>query len=177
MTAATRSRPVRPVATYDHLMKRKRATKTLYFTEDDDLRNEFLGAQNAYAMAQMEPDDKVSLRRAKTDLEKITARLKGDPESIGNGKYERLMREFPPSDKQLEDWESTPEKYQGAKPQYDEDKFFPALLAATAREPEMTVEQATELCDEWTSGDIAQLVGTAIQLCNGGTSMDLNLGN
>jgi hypothetical protein len=182
MTTATRTR--RPAPTFDHLLKRKPRTKTLYFSDSEDLNAEFTAAQAAWSMAMIDTEAKVEQKKTKAELDKVIEKLKADPETrvvklqgIGNGKYERLQRQFPPSKEQIEEWESQSAKYETPKPQFDEDEFYPALLSVCAVEPAMTVEQAKELSEEWSGGDMAQLVGTAIALCQGSSAVDLNLGN
>lgn len=76
--------------------------------------------------------------------------------------YDRLISRFPPRG---------PDKKQGYG--YNPDKFGPALVAACCIDPEMTVEDATEIweSDAWNRGERMMLFMTAIEVCTTGLNV------
>ncbi len=58
--------------------------------------------------------------------------------------------------------------------EFNIDTFPPALLALTGSDPEMTVEEATEIFDAWGSGDAEILFSTALLVCKERTSIPLS---
>lgn len=58
--------------------------------------------------------------------------------------------------------------------EYNIDTFPPALLAATAIDPEMTVEDAQQIFDVWGSGDAEILFTQALLVCKERTSVPLS---
>jgi hypothetical protein len=76
--------------------------------------------------------------------------------------YDRLIAAHPPRPS---------DKKQGYG--YNPDKFGPAILAATCIDPEMTVEDATEIwkSDEWNRGERMMLLMAAIEVCTAGLNI------
>lgn len=70
--------------------------------------------------------------------------------AIGSSEYDELLASHPPTGKQKKDDPNTP---------YNPDTFPPALIAACAAEPTMSVEQATELwtSERWSRGELTTL--------------------
>lgn len=68
--------------------------------------------------------------------------------AIGSKAYDDLLSSFPPTAEQKKD---------GAA--YDVDSFAPALIAACAVTPALTVEQATQIwtSNEWSRGELTEL--------------------
>jgi len=58
--------------------------------------------------------------------------------------------------------------------EYNIDTFPPALLAATGIDPEMDLEEATQIFDTWGSGDAEILFTTALMVCKERTSIPLS---
>jgi len=58
--------------------------------------------------------------------------------------------------------------------EYNTDTFPPALMAAAAIDPEMTVEEAESIFDTWGSGDAEILFTTALLVCKERTSLPLS---
>ncbi len=58
--------------------------------------------------------------------------------------------------------------------EYNIDTFPPALLALTASDPEMSLEEATEIFNTWGSGDAEILFTTALIVCKERTSIPLS---
>jgi hypothetical protein len=58
--------------------------------------------------------------------------------------------------------------------EYNIDTFPPALMAASAADPEMTLEEAEEIFNEWSSGDAEILFTTALLACKERASVPLS---
>ena len=58
--------------------------------------------------------------------------------------------------------------------EYNTDTFPPALMAASATDPEMTLEEAEEIYHNWSSGDAEILFTTAILVCKERASLPLS---
>ena len=58
--------------------------------------------------------------------------------------------------------------------EFNIDTFPPALLAAAASDPEMSLEEATQIFDNWGSGDAEILFSTALLVCKERTSVPLS---
>ena len=69
--------------------------------------------------------------------------------ALKRSEYRALLDEHPPS-REGADW--------------DADTFPPALLAASAIDPVLTVEQATEMWTEWEAGEMGRLFLSCWQL-------------
>lgn len=70
--------------------------------------------------------------------------------AIGSREYDDLLAAHPPTAKQKKEDSATP---------YNPETFPPALIAACASEPAMTVEQATEIweSEHWSRGELTTL--------------------
>ncbi len=58
--------------------------------------------------------------------------------------------------------------------EFNIDTFPPALIALAASDPEMSLEEATEIFDTWGSGDAEILFSTALLVCKERTSVPLS---
>lgn len=85
--------------------------------------------------------------------------------AIGAKDYDKLVSKFPPKSEQ---------RLEGAV--FDIDKFAPALISACCLEPEMSVEDATEIWDspDWSRGDLMVLFRQAVDLNNRGIDVPFN---
>ncbi len=81
--------------------------------------------------------------------------------SIGRKKYEALVDAHPPTDQ--DNIESMAENGQPAP--YNGDTFGPALVAASAVEPEITLEEARGFWDDWNPSEVIDLFTGAL-ICN-----------
>lgn len=83
--------------------------------------------------------------------------------SIGSAEYDKLVTQFPPTPAQ---------KKEGAV--YNLDRFAPALLAAVVADPQMSVEDATELwtSEAWNRGELFSLFREAVDICISGVPVD-----
>ena len=58
--------------------------------------------------------------------------------------------------------------------EYNTETFPPALIAAAASDPEITLEEAQEIFDEWGQGDAEVLFSVALIVCKERTSIPLS---
>ena len=90
---------------------------------------------------------------------------------IGRKKLDALVLAHPPTDEQKQQWKD--EGNQGVLG-YNLETFPPALIAATAFDPELSLAQAQQICDEWGGGDIEALFYGALAACKERTSIPLS---
>lgn len=74
---------------------------------------------------------------------------------IGRKRFDDLLNEHPPTKEEKEE-----KNYQ-----YHPETFGPALLAATAIDPPMSIEDAQAIFDEWSQGEVEALFMTALAAC------------
>lgn len=80
--------------------------------------------------------------------------------ALSRAAYRALVEAHPPTPDQR-----LAAQARGEVCEFDPDTFPPALLAAVCEEPAMTVEEARELLDGWTTGEAALIWGTAVEVC------------
>lgn len=158
MTATTKSKPL----TYDHLKSLKAPRrKTVSLVGSDEAFEEVQNLQNLLEDA-TDQDARESLQRslktAQKTLEDSTVRI--TVQSIGRKRYEALVAEHPSTPEQ--DKES--EEATGQPAPYNTDTFPPALLAASAVEPALTLEQAQEIWDDWNTGELMELFFATVEV-------------
>lgn len=85
--------------------------------------------------------------------------------AISAKRYDELVAESPPKQS---------ERQSGAV--FNLDTFAPALISAVSANPELTVEQATELWNspDWANGEVTALFINAQRVCNGGIDIPFN---
>jgi hypothetical protein len=79
----------------------------------------------------------------------------------GRRKFDALVDACPPTDKDKEDAKVTGQ----GQPSWNPEVFVPGLLALTALDPPLTLEEAKEIYDTWGRGDVEALFNTALQAC------------
>lgn len=177
-------------ATFDHLSKKRPRSKTVPIVMDEDvadrysqLRVERDGAkqlvqvsknlrQGDDAMAELEAKLErleAELEAAHHDLEEATVYIRF--EAIGRKAYDKLEREHAPSD---EVKASFTEKF-GGPPSHDPETFAPVIIAASAVQPTMTLEQVEQLFEEWNDAEIGELYKAALSVNT--TRREVELGN
>lgn len=140
---------------------KKPRRKTVSIIGDDEALERIKDLQNALedeVDTQLVTKLKADLKAAEEALEASTLRI--TLQSIGRKRYEELVSEHPPTEAQNKESEEAT----GQPAPYNTDTFPPALIAASAVDPEMTVEQATELWDEWNTGELMELFFVAIEV-------------
>ena len=80
--------------------------------------------------------------------------------AIGRVAYDGLVTELPPTKTMLKEAEERKEPV----PQWDVDKFPPALIALSCSDPEMTREEAVEIWEDpnWSGSELIKLFTTAM---------------
>ena len=91
-------------------------------------------------------------------------------QDIGRKNYDNLVQAHPATDEQKADYRRQAEELEmdiakigGLS--YNPDTFPPALMAACAISPKLTIEEATEIFNEWSEGDVEMLFMGAMQAC------------
>ena len=82
--------------------------------------------------------------------------------AIGSTAYDKLVAANPPNRVQRERGDT-----------WNIDTFAPALIAACCVEPQLTLEQATEIysSEDWAAGEIGALFYGCQRICNAGTEV------
>lgn len=154
-------------ATADHLMSRKRPLeKKTNIYHNDEVVEAFQVANQALEISKL-VDEAGSPERtaaqsafdaAKADLDAETTVLK--LRSLGRKRFDAMKTEHPPTAKNDEE----AMKVTGQKAHYNIDTFIPALLHETIYEPKFTLEQTTQMCEDWTEGEISKLYSLALSV-------------
>lgn len=179
--ALEKRRNTLPVATKDHLQKKKPATATLRIVLDSDL---------AEAVETAEADLEVARRTGALDpeVEKAEAAYAEAVEAaegasvqivlkaIGRKRFKELEAEHParPEDdeehRELTKDPNDPNS-KGQPAPYNPETFAPALFAETVTSPKMTAEEWAETTDEWTENEF-MVLWIATQSVNSVTRVD-----
>ncbi len=94
------------------------------------------------------------------------------PSPQGRKRYERLLKEHPPTEAQVEEAKADGQD----RPPYDADTFAPALLSFACAEPLLTVEEATELYEDWSITEVTEIFSACLAVCTGRRTVDLGKG-
>ena len=100
------------------------------------------------------------------EIEEVTAQIEDakvefvfkDP---GRKDFEALVDACPPGDKERADAKNNGQPAPGWDPQ----TFVPGLLALASHDPELSLDDAKEIYDNWGRGDVEALFNTALQAC------------
>lgn len=84
--------------------------------------------------------------------------------ALGRAQYRALVAAHPPTDGQR-----LMARARGELCEFNRDTFPPALLAAVCEEPPLTVDEARQLLDDWTTGEAALIWNTALEVCLAGS--------
>ena len=87
---------------------------------------------------------------------------------IGRRNYDDLVTAHKPTDEEKQEYKEAGGEGVLA---YSTLTFPPALVHATAIEPEIPIDEATEIFEEWAEGDIELLFTTALMVCKEPTSL------
>jgi hypothetical protein len=150
--------------TFDRLKKKAPLEQKVTVVVDAELFESYEQATSALERAKLLNEPTEELEAAATAAEEA---LRQDGvetlvfRSIGRKAYDALVEEYPPTEEQITEYRADNPQRDGSpgkgKPAYNIETFAPALIAASCVEPEMTVEQVTELFDGWTSVEIQEL--------------------
>lgn len=163
----TRQRTKRPIATYDHLLKRKPTEIRELIPLDSDAVSTY---EDTFAQQRMveltgTDEEKVRLRRrveaAKARLDETSVEVVF--RSIGDKAYERLRLQYPPTEEQVAEAKAKLGAMGAYAVEFDRDSFAPALIAASAIEPKMSMVEVEALRDSWSRGEFEALFQAALR--------------
>ena len=89
-------------------------------------------------------------------------------QDIGRRNYDDLVHAHVPSADEKEEYK---EAGGDGVLAYSTETFPPALVNATAIEPKISIESATEIFEEWAEGDLEMIFSTALLVCKEPTSL------
>lgn len=93
----------------------------------------------------------------RVDASKVVFTFK-DP---GRKKFEELVEACPPTAEQKAQAKADGQP----QPSWNVFEFVPGLLALTSEDPELSLEEANDIYDNWGRGDVEALFDTALQAC------------
>lgn len=171
--------------TADHLKSAKKpVTVPVTIHHDDELVDAYEQTAAAYARALLLAEDNPSqaqldeLDGLELAKEQAAQALREHStfltfRSMGRKAYQELIEAHPPTEEQKEQYKEE----HGVEAPYDAETFAPALVAACAYDSSgelvWTVEEVTEIFDEWNSSEIVTLFQAAIQCNNARRVTDL----
>lgn len=138
--------------------------RSVFVLVDPEIAREIKNLERAYAQEKRidvkenrNPEAPAILKKLE-ELRDVTADYEVEFifEDIGRKALEDLVIEHPPTPEQKADM---------AEIEFNSETFPPALMAATAIEPEMTLEDAEALFNDWSSGEAEILFMTAMMAC------------
>lgn len=162
MPASQLSSSRRP-ATLDHLRKKRTLSQIVSFCVEDISEPQAPGRK---ATAEQRKAYEQAHQKWQAEVEANTVELV--IRSLSRRTYQDLVDSCPPTLEQIER-----AKAQGlAPPDNDEEKFGPALIAASIVEPDgVTLEDAQTIWDEWPNADVRTLA-TACLILNQTSRLD-----
>lgn len=109
---------------------------------------------------------KEELEQKEEEAEEFTVEFKF--QDIGRKKYDELVRDNRPTDEEKKEYKDA-----GGEGilQYSYLNFPPKLVAAASLEPKITLEEAEQIFEEWSEGDLEYLFTTALLACKEPTSL------
>lgn len=149
-------------ATYDHLRKKQPIEKLVPVPLDAALVEAYEKAVEAVEALEIQGADTSAAEKLRDtsrkalEAETVVLRFR----SIGRKRYDKLIHDHPATEEQHREHK---EQY-GQRAPHNIDTFAPALIAASCIEPEMTIEQVTELFDEWNPAEVMDLYTAALEV-------------
>jgi hypothetical protein len=143
----------------------------------DEARHAVVRARAQAASRGEESAEDEAVQEAEADVQALLAG-QGDAivtfrlEAIGRPRYRRLLDAHQPTVAQRQE----AKKAGLLQPQWNEETFPPALVAACLAEPHLTEAQVKEIfeSDKWTTGEIARLFTGAMQACASTRTVDID---
>lgn len=160
---ASKPSPSRRPATLDHLRKKRTLSQVVAFCVDDIPEPQVPGRK-----ATPEQRKAFEEAHAKWQAEVEAATVEFVIRSMSRRAYQDLVDSCPPTPEQVER-----AKTQGlSPPDNNEEKFGPALIAASIVEPAgVTLDDAQTIWDEWPNADV-RMLGTACLILNQTSRLD-----
>lgn len=156
----------RPVATFDHLKKKKARVVSDWIVLDEDAADRFDAAKRELQLATIAKDQTrlASAEAEYADAEKLMRAnaVQVRMRALGGRRWKELKAKHEPTEKQLETVAKT---QRGMTLEFNPDTFPPYGIAECCLEPVMTPEQVIELrdSDDWSENEFAQLIGLMMQ--------------
>lgn len=181
---AQKPNPNKPL-TYDHLRSRKKPiTKKVLVPLDSEIAEEYTDAKQEFerqkGLYEYKPADyhdsyreaELKLQAARELVEKNSVEFVF--RSLGRRKFEDLMVEHPPTDKQRR----VTKERGWDPPEFNKDTFPPALVFACLQSPEMTYEEVIEIfeSDDWSGAETTALFLSCMDACSNRREVDLGKG-
>lgn len=162
-------------ATLDHLRKKKPMERLVPIYLDDEPVNHYNDVAQRCERARMRHDAsrkkdgddgsaaeykrlQAELEDARAALEEVTVHVRF--RSIGREAYEKLVRDHPATEQQ----EKEAQEQFGQSAPFNHETFAPALIAASAVEPQITVDEAAGYFQEWNDAEFAELYQGALDV-------------
>lgn len=169
---APKPKPKPRKATFDRLRKKKPVTKKLkVYLEDHPQpdQSEFWPPNSLPTTEQRDAyENAMQEWRDRMDEDSTIIILQG----IGRLQYGRILEEHPATPEQVK----TAEERKIQPPDYNPETFAPAIIQASLVEPELTLEQVTELFDTWNQGEMMRVFFAAIEVNTGSKVEDFGKG-
>ncbi len=161
----------------DILREKKPNSKTVDIILDSDLANEIQLKEQELAQMRVRKDRSLAdgVGPLQSELDALYEKAADIAVTftftdIGRKVFDELILGHPPTKEQKDRMA----EMGGGILDFNIDTLPPALLALTASDPEMTLEEATEIFDNWGSGDAEILFSTALLVCKERTSIPLS---
>lgn len=94
------------------------------------------------------------------------------PTPQGRKRYEALVEAHPPTGEQVQEANDQGQE----RPPYNAETFAPALLSMSCAEPLLTVEEASDLFDDWSVTECSELFVACLRVNTGRRTVDLGKG-
>lgn len=177
--------------TYDHLKSSKKPLEIkvpVYLDGEpierlEKLREDLERAKTRHMALKGSPGEE----EAAADLERLEAKRADAEQAVhdstawfvirkvtprGRKRYEEMVAAHPPTEEQVKEAAAAGQE----RPPYNAETFAPALLSMTCVEPVLTVEEATELFDDWTVTECTELFSACLAVNTGRRTVDLGNG-
>jgi len=83
----------------------------------------------------------------------------------GRKRFEGLVTAHRPTDEQKKEHKDSGELVRTGALSWNTETFVPALMSMCFVQPEMSYEEAYEICDEWGNGEISRLFQLCLSVC------------
>lgn len=158
-------------ATFDHLKAKKPVEDVVEILLDDEPTKAVTEAREALLEAEAALHEKAGdskLKKARDEAKKTLDKAMNEQDgeivtirfrSCGRKRYEEILDANPPTDE-----EQRKAKDAGGEVAWNSETFPIALISASAVEPELTVDQVSELFDEWNNAEAQMLFLAAFRV-------------
>lgn len=166
------------------IARKKPLTRKVTIVLDGDLADKWNAAEAAFDNARF-ADERGSTEQTKLDVieaedaldelrpQMAEATIEFTLRAIGRKQYADLMEQHPPTDEQRKD-----ARRAGTEATFDGETFYPAVIAASLVEPQMSEEDVKELFDSeaFNAAEVLQFVSAVIEVNQSRKTVDLKKG-